>query len=248
MVKLFVNQIAITVFASMVSIAIFQNRSALLWVSIFSILFFLYLNYNSCWEIGAKDKLHVDTGRLDPCPMKGLYLSIGANVPNIIIASLIGIGAVINTAASQGMSIVCDILARFLNNMYFGVMNFLEYAIYRNAHVADALTLLRDSAAVPEVSEAIEIISNESYTISDLTQAIDTLGKIDSPTDAVADAAELLYQAAHSPQIIENWWWFLVIIIPSLLVGWGAYYLGSKNIRIRSVLGIKPREDSAQKK
>lgn len=248
MVKLFLNQIAITVFALMLSMATFSNRKTLLFVSIFSILFFLYLNYSTCWEIGAKDKLRIDAGRMPAKPTKGLLISLGANIPNLISAALIGIGAVINTKFGQSMSMICDIISRFLNNMYFGVMNFLEYAIYRDAPVSKAVELLRGTAeSSSEITKALELIDHSNYTILNIRDAISAIDSAGVSSTAVAEALELLDNAAYSPQIIENWWWFLVIIIPSLLVGFSAYNLGTKNFRILSIFGIKPASRAKNK-
>ncbi len=248
-VKLFLNQIAITVFALMLSMATFSNRKTLLWVSIFSVLFFLYLNYSACWEIGAKDKLRIDAGRMPMKPAKGLLLSLFANVPNFISALLIGIGAAIDTKFGQSMSMICDIVSRFLNNMYFGIMNFLEYAIYRDASVSKAAELLRGvSDSSGEIAKALELIDNQNYTILNIRDAISAASAAGADTSTTAEAIGLLEHAAYSPQIIENFWWFLVIIIPSLLVCMAAYNFGTKNFRILSVFGIKPASGAKNKK
>lgn len=250
MVKLFLNQIAITLFATMVSIATFSDRRILLAISIFSVLFFLYLNYTSLWELGSKDQIRVDGGRLKGNKARGLWLSLGANVPNILLALLTGIGAFINTAFSQSMSMICDIISRFLNNMYFGIMNFLEYAIYRDPLVFKAREILSGAAYhAPEITKAAELIENPSYTILDITKAAELVSENADPTNtALGEVVTLLDSAAHSPRIIENWWWFLVIVIPALFVGWLAYYLGSKNFRILSIFGINPKPSKSNMK
>ncbi len=249
MVKLFLNQIAITVFALMLSMATFSNRKTMLFVSIFSVLFFLYLNYSVCWELGAKDKLRIDAGRMPSSPAKGLLISLGANIPNFICATLIGIGAMIDTKFGQSMSMICDIIARFLNNMYFGVMNFLEYTLYRNTPVSKAVELLRGTAeGAPEITKALELIDNPNYTILNIRDAMTAIDNSGVSSPAVTEALELLDSAAYSPQIIENFWWFFVIIIPSLLVGLLAYNLGTKNFRILSIFGIKPVDRAKNKK
>ena len=181
MVKLFLNQIALTVFGTVLAIATSKNDSLLLASSIFSVLFFLALNYTTCWEIGAKDKIRVDSGRLESMPNKGLYISFGANLPNLIIALLIGLGVLIGTDASQSMSFVFNAIARLLNGMYLGIIK-----------------IVQDAASVTSITQV--------------------------------------------------WWWFIVITLPSMLVGWLAYYLGSKNIRLLSFIGIKPKPDSANRK
>ncbi|MBQ2766178.1 MAG: hypothetical protein IJF48_04265 [Clostridia bacterium] len=181
MVKLFLNQIALTVFGTVLAIATSKNDSLLLASSIFSVLFFLALNYTTCWEIGAKDKIRVDSGRLESMQNKGLYISFGANLPNLIIALLIGLGVLIGTDASQSMSFVFNAIARLLNGMYLGIIK-----------------IVQDAASVTSITQV--------------------------------------------------WWWFIVITLPSMLVGWLAYYLGSKNIRLLSFIGIKPKPDSANRK
>ena len=249
MVKLFLNQIAITLFATMVSIATFSDRKILLAISIFSILFFLYLNYTTLWEIGSKDQIRVEGGRLKSNSTRGLWMSFGANIPNILLALLTGIGAIINTAFSQSMSMICDIISRFLNNMYFGTMNFLEYVIYRDPLVLKARDLAASGGAYSgEVSKALELIEKPSYTVSDIINAGKSLSEIDVPSENISEAIGLLEEAAASPRMIENWWWFLVIVIPALFVGWLAYYLGTKNFRILSLFGIKPKVAGANKK
>jgi hypothetical protein len=53
-------------------------------VSAFCILFYFFLLYTMCWEIGAKDKLRVEGGRMDPAPFKCVWLSLAANSINLL--------------------------------------------------------------------------------------------------------------------------------------------------------------------
>ena len=129
MVKLFLNQIGLTVFGTMLALATAKNSSLLLVSSIFSILFFLALNYTVGWEIGARDKIRIDAGRLKAMPLKGFYIALGANIPNLIIAALMGIGIMINTEASVSMSLICNAIARLLNGMYLGAIKILQDAL-----------------------------------------------------------------------------------------------------------------------
>ena len=65
-VRLFVIQIGIAIFGLVLSFAVataFRDRSdrlPLLMVSIFSVLFYLFLLYSVSWEIGGKDRLRLD--------------------------------------------------------------------------------------------------------------------------------------------------------------------------------------------
>ena len=129
MVKLFLNQIGLTVFGTMLALATAQNDTLLLASSIFSIVFFLVLNYTSGWELGARDKIRVDAGRQRAMPAKGLYIALGANLPNLILALLMGIGILINTKGSLSMTLVCNAIARLMNGMYLGVITLLQNVI-----------------------------------------------------------------------------------------------------------------------
>ncbi len=89
--KLYINQIGITIFALMLYTACgFTDEYPLFGqlrtiVSVFSILFFFVLLYYVMWEEGAKDKIRVDGGRLDPCPYRGLFNGLLANIPNLVL-------------------------------------------------------------------------------------------------------------------------------------------------------------------
>ena len=141
MVRMFINQIGMTVFGTMLALATASNSTLLLASSIFSILFYLFLLYSMGWEIGAKDKIRIDGGRMKPFPTKGLLIALGANLPNILLALLMGIGAMINTATQAewagSMSVICNAIARLIEGMYLGVIKILEDVIYVNPTILD---------------------------------------------------------------------------------------------------------------
>ena len=66
---MFLDQIAMTVFGTMLSFATLKNEGLLLASSIFSILFYLMLLYTVGWDIGARDKIRIDGGRMKPFPV-----------------------------------------------------------------------------------------------------------------------------------------------------------------------------------
>lgn len=125
-IKMFVNQFAIAIFGA--SLAFATTRAHVgsdgfdaftLIVSLFAILFYLFLIYTLTWEIGAKDRIAVDTGRKPYRPHTGLLLSLMANIPNLVLAviylvfSIIGLG--------DGMFLV-SLIASLLQGMFFGTM------------------------------------------------------------------------------------------------------------------------------
>ena len=126
MVKVFLTQIVMSFFGTMLAIATLSNPSLLLWSSIFSVVFYLVIIYFSIWEIGAKDKIRIDGGRLRPFPAKGAVIALGGNAPNLLLALLMGVGALINTKGAQVMSLVCNAIARLLNGAYLGILKTLQ--------------------------------------------------------------------------------------------------------------------------
>lgn len=90
--RLYIYQIGITIFAFMLytasgipedEVLVSQLRTV---VSVFSLLFYLVLLYYVAWEYGAKDKIRVDAGRIDNIPLKGMLMSLIANIPNFILS------------------------------------------------------------------------------------------------------------------------------------------------------------------
>ena len=61
MVKMFLNQFAISIFGTMLALAASsgKNDTLLLLSSIFSIFFYMFLLYTMTWELGAKEKIRV---------------------------------------------------------------------------------------------------------------------------------------------------------------------------------------------
>ena len=62
--------------------------------TVFTLLFYLSLIYMAMWELGANDKIKIDGGRLKYVPLKGLFVSLFANVPNFIIFIFVVVGYV----------------------------------------------------------------------------------------------------------------------------------------------------------
>lgn len=171
MVKMFLTQIVMTFFGTMLAIATLSNKSLLLWSSIFSVIFGLAINYTIGWDIGAKDKIKTDGGRMRPAPFKGALIALGSNIPNLLLALLMGIGVLIDTETSQAMSLICNAIARLLNGAYLGIISNLENLLIAN---------LADNSGI----------------------------------------------------MSHIWWWFIVMTLPSILVGWVSYLMGSHDVRI----------------
>ena len=75
-VKMIVNQIGMIFFGLMLSMATNQNNSLFLAASIFSVLFYMFLEYTVGWDLGAHDKIKLDGGRIEYQPYKGSRLAL----------------------------------------------------------------------------------------------------------------------------------------------------------------------------
>lgn len=129
-VKLAVNQIAMTIFGLLLSAATVTNPTLLLATGILSVLFYCYLLYTSAWDIGARDKIKVDGGRMENIPLKGLYLALAANAVNILLAllAILGyyLGILFSLEWAAGMMAVCYNIWWLLNGMFNAVLRFAQ--------------------------------------------------------------------------------------------------------------------------
>ena len=93
-------------------------------------LFYCYLLYTSAWDIGARDKIKVDGGRMASIPLKGIYLALAANTLNILLAllAIIGyyLGSLLSLEWAAGMMAVCYNIWWLLNGMFNAVLRFAE--------------------------------------------------------------------------------------------------------------------------
>ena len=130
--KLLSNQFGATFLAILLGMASSKSDSALFFcTSIFSILFFFYLNYTLLWDEGAKDRIRVDGNRKRYDSLTGLWLGIAAAVPNLILG-ITASGTYI-FAAENGpfawewagiVSGYCSAIARLWQGMYLGILKY----------------------------------------------------------------------------------------------------------------------------
>lgn len=132
-IKLLVNQIAIAIFGTSLAFATTHAHldsagfdTFTLIVSIFAILFYLFLIYTLTWEIGAKDRISVDVGKKPYRPHLGLLLSFLANVPNLILAVLYFVASAFSLSE---MMFFVSLIATLLQGMFFGTMITLKLPV-----------------------------------------------------------------------------------------------------------------------
>lgn len=130
-VKMFINQFAISIFGTMLSMATSATNNDVftLVVSIFSIVFYLFLLYTMIWEIGAKDKISVDAGKKSYRPLTGLYMGLVANAPNLLFALVYAVGyPFMGTHAWAGtMNAIVRLCTVIFEGMYMGVIAVLPF-------------------------------------------------------------------------------------------------------------------------
>ncbi len=125
-VKMFVNQVAISLFGATLAMATLSTDNNILTavVGAGAVVFYLFLLYILAWEVGAKDRISVDIGKKKYRPLTGALLSLLANIPNYIIAIIFTIGYPF-MSTEEWAGNLCAILNTILvliEGMYVGLM------------------------------------------------------------------------------------------------------------------------------
>ena len=85
--KMMVNQLGMMMFGLVLSMATYNDDKLHLATSIFAVGFYMVLLYDVLGVRAEGDQ--VDHGRLPYMPLKGLYMSLCANVINILLAIIL---------------------------------------------------------------------------------------------------------------------------------------------------------------
>lgn len=110
---MFLNQFATAMLGLTVSLAfgLAGNEDGRLISSICAVLFYLFLIYYMTWEVGSRDRVSIEYGKIKEVPLRGLYMSLLANSINIILALLFVVGAKVS-----------GLIALVIEGMYAGIM------------------------------------------------------------------------------------------------------------------------------
>jgi hypothetical protein len=124
-VKLFVSQMAISLFGLVLAIACAKlGKSMQIVTSVGAVVFYLFLIYTSMWEIGSKDKFGIDYGKFEANSLTGLYIGLIANVLNILLAVLVTLGLTHgNGGLLSKLGALCGTIAIFIEGMYSGILS-----------------------------------------------------------------------------------------------------------------------------
>ena len=125
-IKDLLNQFAISIFGALLALATSaaESNTLSIVVSVFSIVFYLFLVYTTTWEIGAKDRISVDVGKKAYRPHNGLLISAVSNIPKFVIALLFIVAAylVTNESVATTMNVILRLAYMLLGGMYTGLM------------------------------------------------------------------------------------------------------------------------------
>ena len=128
MVKLFVTKCVISLFGNVLALSGIgtDSKGLIIVTGVFSIIFYLFLVYMSAWEVGSLDKPAIDGGRQKLRLTTGLYIGLGANIPNFLFAiihfALLPFATTVEGAVST-ISGLSKIIYMFINGMYTGLMS-----------------------------------------------------------------------------------------------------------------------------
>ena len=125
-VHLFLNQIAIGIFGTVLAFAggMADSQALKIGSSVFAILFFLFLQFASAWRVGAEDRVSIDLGKRKrdlwvPVKMWALANSLNFLLATCIsLALLFGNGGFLSTLG--GIATPIKLIAE---GMYVGVLS-----------------------------------------------------------------------------------------------------------------------------
>ena len=134
-IKMLVHQFGLTVFGFLLNSAasVSGNDLLVIGLGLFSAVFYLFLLYVVAWELGAKDKIRIDGGRMKRDIFKGAKINLVANIPNLIVATLALVGflfidksimtegAYTDPAWAVNLRGIAQLVGNFLNAMYLGI-------------------------------------------------------------------------------------------------------------------------------
>lgn len=163
-VKLYINQIGVAIFAMFLYTAAAAISSdgvtSLLikvGISAFAVVFYFVLIYTVAWEIGAKDKIRIDAGRMEEKKIKGLGIGVYANVPNFVFVGLAFVLFLIYLASgADSLYTVFGVLNgifRIFVSMYLGIIQGLTDGLSGNVdHLVETALYLVFSAVASLVT------------------------------------------------------------------------------------------------
>ncbi len=132
-VRLLLNQVGIIIFSLIVTMTAAgmdeaQQPAMTLLASLFAVVFYLFLIFFAMREVGNRDSVRIEGGRLTYDPLYGLKVGLLAAVPNFFLAFLMLVGLLLGEAG-EPLAAVAYILNYFIQSMYLGIIKALFTAL-----------------------------------------------------------------------------------------------------------------------
>ena len=146
-VRLFINQIGITIFSFFLYTAVGnffsdpETRSPielliLIAISALATLFYFALIYTVCWDYGAKDKIRIEGKRMTLDKFKALKMALIANLINFILAILSAVfRGVYMLNGNEGLGLTSStlhVILQFIASMYHGILQGICHPFIEN--------------------------------------------------------------------------------------------------------------------
>ncbi len=123
-VHLFLNQVAIGLFGMTLALAagMAENDTLRTVTSIFSVIFFLFLQYLAMWKVGAQDRVSYDLGKFKKNYMIPLWMWLLSNSLNLLLSVLITLAMCLDISALSSIGGVAIVIEQITNGMYTGLL------------------------------------------------------------------------------------------------------------------------------
>ncbi len=123
-VHLLLNQVAIGLFGITLSLAagMADNDALRTTTSIFSVLFFLFLQYIAMWKVGAQDRVSYDLGKLEKNYMIPVWMWLLSNSLNILLAIFISLSMWFDVGFLSAIGGFASVIKLIIEGMYTGLL------------------------------------------------------------------------------------------------------------------------------
>ncbi len=122
-VRIFVDQLAIAIFAFAVALGLAASENMALTVasSVFAVFFFMFMVAELCFKQAVEDREKTELGRFKRCNLTGLYMGLLANIPNFVLA--VGYAIFFSIEATRGsVSGFFALALKFVTGEYLGLL------------------------------------------------------------------------------------------------------------------------------
>lgn len=124
--KLILNHFGAALLGIMLTSACGMNMFLNVATSVLAVIFYMIIDYNAMWDIGAKNRAKTETGRFVDDRFYGIKAALIGNIPNFALAFLCtaftAIGAFANVGFFANAAYITNTAARFWDGMYTGIL------------------------------------------------------------------------------------------------------------------------------